>query len=374
MADPLLDFNRDIAPVRNNFGFTSSESAFLTSKADQEIMPQLDLMVKLRGQIQKERASELAYETSLFEFKQRKKDIRDQREADIKAEELLKPIEDIMKNDELSPFEQSEQIGIIQLNNPDAFANSKIAQQSLLAANRFLTSKMQQRNEDMAKKLRRRERREKKERLADTTGFDLNAIYKYREQEDIDALRDRYMEDDEISPKEQANLDNAAMVVRDYQRQERGRKQKEELRSRSLISRESMAASSNLVKQADDYLRRLEDLAEKIEEDSTKATSILGEFEGVRLADGTLLGTKRDEKGNVIESLSEATLRKQLNAAKGEAARRLREEQDQQIADAQSRLRLLEEERRRFEESFKENEGKNVPPPKESKEPNEAGT
>jgi hypothetical protein len=370
MADPLLDFNRDIAPVRNNFGFTSSESAFLTSKADQEIMPQLDLMVKLRGQIQKERASELAYETSLFEFKQRKKDIRDQREADIKAEELLKPIEDIMKNDELSPFEQSEQIGIIQLNNPDAFANSKIAQQSLLAANRFLTSKMQQRNEDMAKKLRRRERRKEEERRADTTGFDINTIYKYREQEDIDALKDRYMEDNEISPREQANLDNAAMVVRDYKRQEGERKQKEELAERELISRQSMAASSNLVKQADDYLKRLEDLVEKAEEDPDNAASIYAELEGVRLADNTLLGTRRDEKGNVIESLSEATLRKQLGAAKGAAARRLREEQDQQIEDAKSRLRKLEAERRRFEE----NEGKNVPPPKESNEPNESNS
>ena len=163
MSESLFDFERDIAPERNNFGFTRTESAFLNAKADQQIMPQLDLMVKLRGQLQKERASDLAYETSVFEFKQRKKTLREQSDSDIRAEELLKPIQDIVENDQLNEFEIVEQLNILQLQNPEVFANSKVAQQSAAAANRFLASKMKQRDEKLVKE--RKEEEEQKKRL-----------------------------------------------------------------------------------------------------------------------------------------------------------------------------------------------------------------
>jgi len=339
MADPLLDFDRDIAPVRNDFGFTSSESAFLNAKADQQIMPQLDLMVKLRGQIQKERASELAYETSLFEFRQRKKDIRDQRDADIRAEELLKPIQNIMENDELSPFEQSEQIGLIQLNNPDAFANSKIAQQSLLAANRFLTSKMQQRNEEMAKKLRKRtEKRadkKEKERLADTTGLDINFAYKYRDQEDVDRLRERYMSDDVLTDREAAILSNAEVALRENIRQQKDRDREEQRRQTQQISRDKMASASDSIKEIDSVIKRLSTLEENFDKDVDVEKDYFSEFEGVELSDGTVLGSTEDTP------ISGSQLRKQLSQARAANLRNLKSERDAAIADAEAELRRL---------------------------------
>ena len=354
MADPLLDFDRDIAPVRNDFGFTRSESAFLNAKADQQIMPQLDLMVKLRGQIQKERASELAYETSLFEFKQRKKDIRDQRDADIRAEELLRPIQNIMENDELSPFEQSEQIGLIQLNNPDAFANSKIAQQSLLAANRFLSSKMQQRNEEMAKKLRKktekRADKKEKERLADTTGLDINFAYKYRDQADVDRLRERYLSDDVITDREAAILSNAEVALRENIRQQQDRSREEERAQRTSISRDKMASYTDSIKEIDNALRRLNTLDEDFDKDVDTAKTYYGEFEGVELSDGTILGSTKDTP------ISGSELRKQLSQARADNLRSLKSERDAAVADAEAELRRLR--------NLYKDEDKDAPAPK----------
>ena len=103
-----FNFERDIAPERNNFGFTGTESAYANAKADQQIMPQLDLMVKLRGQLRQERAADFAYETSVLEFKQRKKTLRNEREADQRAEDLLGQIQMTVEDDQLNPFERQE--------------------------------------------------------------------------------------------------------------------------------------------------------------------------------------------------------------------------------------------------------------------------
>tara|TARA_R110000851_G_scaffold68214_3_gene153540 strand:- start:15563 stop:16618 length:1056 start_codon:yes stop_codon:yes gene_type:complete len=244
-----FNFERDIAPERNTFGFTGTESAFANAKADQQIMPQLDLMIKLRGQLRQERAADLAYETSIFDFKQRKRMLRDEREADQRAEDLLGQIQMTVEDDQLNPFERQEQLSLIQLQNADTFANSKVAQQSLLAAGRFMGSQMQQRNEKLSRKLKRKDERR---RAADTTGLDANTIFRMEADEQVEDLRQSYLDPDSaggknLTARERANLRNAGFAVtKNIEDRKKLEKKERESRESQIFNNEVAIAEATL--------------------------------------------------------------------------------------------------------------------------------
>jgi|14BtaG_2_1085337.scaffolds.fasta_scaffold06935_3 hypothetical protein len=254
-----FNFERDIAPERNTFGFTARESAFANAKADQQIMPQLDLMIKLRGQLRQERAADLAYEASIFDFKQRKRMLRDEREADQRAEDLLGQIQMTMEDDQLNPFERQEQLSLIQLQNADTFANSKVAQQSLLAAGSFIGSQMQQRNEKLSRRIRRKDERK---RSADTTGLDANTIFRMEAEEQVEDLRQSYLDPDSaggtnLTARERANLRNAGFAVT-KNIEERKKLEKKERESReSQIFNNEVAIAETTLEQVKDLLRQV---------------------------------------------------------------------------------------------------------------------
>lgn len=299
-----FNFERDIAPERNTFGFTGTESAFANAKADQQIMPQLDLMIKLRGQLRQERAADLAYETSIFEFKQRKKTLRDEREADQRADDLLGQIQMTVEDDQLNPFERQEQLSLIQLQNADTFANSKVAQQSLLAAGRFIGSQMQQRNEKLSRRLKRKD---EQKRSADTTGLDANTIFRMEAEEQVEDLRQSYLDPDSaggknLTAREKANLRNAGFAVT-KNIEERKKQEKKERESRDAqIFNNEVAIAETTLEQVKDLLRQVA-TDKKLDEDgeiSWEAT-----YGDLELPNGESL--KVPETGDVA-----AALQKQL--------------------------------------------------------------
>lgn len=315
MADPLLDFDRDIAPERNSFGLTAPETTFLNAKADQQMMPQLDLMMKLRGSIQRERAADLAYETSVFEFKQRKKDLRDQREGDQRAEELLQGISETLEDAETNPFEKQEALARMQLQNPRAFANSKVAQQSMLAASNFIGSQMQKRGEDQAKKIRKRTRKDAKERreeaLEDTTGLDINFIWKFQTQEDVDDFEARLRKQKNFGNRQEALISSSKVALRMNQENKRKEEQERQDRAQKTIYANELAIAEDALDDADDLLRRLDSQAKAASDSSDSTTDFFGEFDGVTLGDGE---TKLSR--NVVENRKAINdYRKSLKAA-----------------------------------------------------------
>ena len=315
MPDSPLNFDRDIAPERNNFGFNQTESSFANAKADQQIMPQLDLMVKLRGQLQREKAADLAYDTSVFEFKQRKKSLRDERAADQKAEDLLSKIQSTVEDEDLSPFEQREKISLLQLQNSDTFANSRVAQQSLLAANSFLQSQMQQRNEKLSRKIKR-----KSERRAgdDTVGFDVNYLQQYMDEGQVEELEKSYGGEnsaggERITGKEATNIRNAsAAVIRNKKALEKLEKQEREVVD-SQVFRNTQNIAQLTLDEIEENLKAI-DLEKKVGGENPNYS----DFDGVTLPDGT-----------VLEGIDPAVLKKTL--------RNLRSKTRKDLADASIR-------------------------------------
>jgi len=308
-----FNFERDIAPERNTFGFTGTESAFANAKADQQIMPQLDLMIKLRGQLRQERAADLAYETSIFEFKQRKRTLRDEREADQRADDLLGQIQMTMEDDQLNPFERQEQLSLIQLQNADTFANSKVAQQSLLAAGRFIGSQMQQRNEKLSRRLKRKDERK---RSADTTGLDANTIFRMEAEEQVEDLRQSYLDPDSaggknLTARERANLRNAGFAVT-KNIEERKKQEKKERESREAqIFNNEVAIAETTLEQVKDLLRQVA-TDKKLDEDgdiSWEAT-----YGDLELPNGQTLKVPETGTGGDIA----AALQKQLQTIRSQ--------------------------------------------------------
>ena len=305
-----FNFERDIAPERNTFGFTGTESAFANAKADQQIMPQLDLMIKLRGQLRQERAADLAYETSIFEFKQRKRTLRDEREADQRADELLGQIQMTMEDDQLNPFERQEQLSLIQLQNADTFANSKVAQQSLLAAGRFIGSQMQQRNEKLSRRLKRKD---EQRRSADTTGLDINSIYRLESEEQLKDLKESYLDPDsaggeKLTAREKANLRNAGFAITKNIGDRKRLERKEREDKDSQIFRNKVTIANLTLDDIEENLKALA-LEKKMDEPNYSG------FDGLPLADGTKLeGTDHAELEKTLRSLRAKT-RKDLAEA-----------------------------------------------------------
>lgn len=339
MAEPF-DYNRDIAPEKNTFQFTESESTFLNRKADQEMMPQLDLMMKLRGQIQKERAADFAFKTGMFEFRQRKKGIRQQKEYDEQAENLLAPLGAVVDNPTLSPNEKIQQIGAIQLQNSRTFANSPIAQASADAALRTLSAQIQEENKQEAKKARKRA--ERKGLRQAVTGREYNRIQSFKTPEELEA----YIEEigDNPTLMQQENIKLGKQVVKRaeenkdlLEKQREAKTIEEQLGAREAIAKIQLGASEDDLTQLDKDQELYAEIKEGAGEDDAgnptygsgpTPSAILNRYRGRTFNDGSEIiehpskaGKLQfvDEAGNIIEdtiALNFETLRRLIQNRK----------------------------------------------------------
>ena len=75
MADPIDNdfFEQDIKPLRDTYGLNRRESSYITSLEDRDMQPHLQTMLRLRSQLVQERNADLAYQTGLFEFEEKRK-------------------------------------------------------------------------------------------------------------------------------------------------------------------------------------------------------------------------------------------------------------------------------------------------------------
>ena len=350
MAEPF-DYNRDIAPEKNTFDFlplssridgmefTESESTFLNRKADQEMMPQLDLMMKLRGQIQKERAADLAFETGMFEFRQRKKGIRQQKEYDEQAENLLAPLGRVVEDPDLSPTQKIQQIGEIQLKNSRTFANSPIAQASADAALRSLSAQIQEQNKKDAKRARKRAEQKGIEQAV--TGREYNRIQSFKTPEELEA----YIEEigDNPTLMQQENIKLGRQVVKRaeenrklLEQQEKAKTADEKAKAREKIAKFKFDGSNDDLAQLDRDQKAHTEAEESATEDQEgnktysgpTPASILNSYVGRTFNDGSRFVKHpdkmgkyqfQDEGGNVIEdtvALNFETLRRLIQNRK----------------------------------------------------------
>ena len=81
ITDPLNDLNydRDIASQKNNFGFsglTNRQAAYANAVSERLLDPQRKRMFALNNQFEKSRAADLAFARGQLEIDQRKKELK----------------------------------------------------------------------------------------------------------------------------------------------------------------------------------------------------------------------------------------------------------------------------------------------------------
>jgi len=331
MAEPSLNFSTDIAPIRNSFGLTSSEASFTNRVADEAMAPQLDMMLKLRSQLTRERNADLAYETGLFDLQQKKKEEEDKIEFAQKSERLMQPLEEIMNDPFEDPYEQMQELQRLAMENNQILQKSPQAKQLFDSATKSLQAKLNQQNQKYARDSEKRAEQRLIDREQDPTSLLLTEARGIRTAEDLTAFKEKLL-DGGSTDKEEALLGIGAQSV----------EAKKELRAKETREQNLAQATArqrradNLLKIDQDYLDDLSaqlkavasDMAD-IEGDDPDALSrrqsLLDQFQGYELPDGSTL-TGVSNVGDVSRAIAEQRkkLRDNYNANLGTTSSRRR--------------------------------------------------
>lgn len=156
MAEPQFPvatddfFNRDIKPLRNTYGLTSRESSYITAYENQELQPQLEVMMKLRSQLMRERNSELAYQSSLFELEEKKRKSQEEINFGERTEEITKSLNNIIDDPTKNNFQKQREIASFGMKNANIL--SKFPAASIIFKSAEASLKSRQAESDSADK------------------------------------------------------------------------------------------------------------------------------------------------------------------------------------------------------------------------------
>lgn len=137
-------FERDIAPLRNNFNLTREETSFIGALEDQRMAPQLQMQMKLRSQLLQERNADLAYQSSLFEFEERKRKAQEQIDFADKAEVVTRDLNNIVNDNTKSVFEKQQAVATYGIQNAQLISKIPSAGIMLRSAESSLKSQAAQ--------------------------------------------------------------------------------------------------------------------------------------------------------------------------------------------------------------------------------------
>jgi|TARA_R110002110_G_scaffold373155_2_gene583105 hypothetical protein len=136
--DPL-DFDADVAPLRNRFGLTRHEDQRLMDANNERVAPQLDMIMKLQGHLSRERNSKLSFRVNKFEINKKREASKKEAEYLWKTEDATEELNDIVDNPSLNPYQRQRGLSQFALNNPELVRWNPMVNQMLQAAN--LTTK-----------------------------------------------------------------------------------------------------------------------------------------------------------------------------------------------------------------------------------------
>lgn len=130
MAEPNMDndfFEKDIKPLRNTYGLSRRESNYITSLEDRDMQPQLQTMMRLRSQLIQERNSDLAYQTSLFEFEEKKRKAKEEIDYADRTDQVTKDISRIVDDDSKDVFQKQADLAKFAADNAVLISKSQAA-------------------------------------------------------------------------------------------------------------------------------------------------------------------------------------------------------------------------------------------------------
>lgn len=146
MADPIDNdfFERDIKPLRDTYGLNRRESNYITSLEDRDMQPHLRTMLQLRSQLVQERNSDLAYQTGLFEFEEKKKKAREEIDYAERTAQATKDIGEIVDNDARDVYQKQADLAKYATANALLFNKSPTAGLVLRSSENFIKAQAAQ--------------------------------------------------------------------------------------------------------------------------------------------------------------------------------------------------------------------------------------
>jgi hypothetical protein len=127
-------FDRDLAPLRNRHGLTRTESDYLGSLEDARMAPHLNLMMKMHSQLRQDRNADLAYETTMFELTEKKREAKEEIENADKVAQVTLDLAEIDKSDK-DIYEKQQEVAVYGMNNPHILNKSAAAKLVYAAMN-----------------------------------------------------------------------------------------------------------------------------------------------------------------------------------------------------------------------------------------------
>jgi hypothetical protein len=109
-------YSQDIAPLKNQYGLSKEEATHVGQMYDRDVVPQLNVMMKLQDSLSRQRTSQLNFERTSHLFDQEKK--KAQREAEYigKANEVTQVFDTIL-NQSADPFDATKAMNSWAMNN-----------------------------------------------------------------------------------------------------------------------------------------------------------------------------------------------------------------------------------------------------------------
>tara|TARA_R110001592_G_scaffold3404_3_gene19154 strand:- start:421 stop:1527 length:1107 start_codon:yes stop_codon:yes gene_type:complete len=153
ITDPLndLDYDRDIAVSKNDFGFTgmtSRQAAYVNAVSDRLLDPQRKRMFALNNQFEKSRAADLAFARGQLEIDQRKKDLKRTQESNLRMGEVMRQFNDVADAEGLTPEQRQVEFGRIQMDNAQTLSGSTFGSAYMQGLNNFLIPQLKRQTED----------------------------------------------------------------------------------------------------------------------------------------------------------------------------------------------------------------------------------
>jgi hypothetical protein len=187
-----LDYDRDIAPSKNKFGFSGmneGQAAYVKAKSNQLLGAERQRTFDLDNQLLKNRAADLAYEQGLMRIEADKKRVRDELESNAAMDRIFGDYDAVIQNKNLTADQQLAEMGRLNMLNAEILSRSSFGAAFIQGAQQTIQAKLKkQADEDTLQRQLDREQRAADRKQEDTFPASYAAAQVASSEEDILAI------------------------------------------------------------------------------------------------------------------------------------------------------------------------------------------
>lgn len=187
-----LDFDRDIAVSKNQFGFSGmneGQTAYVNAKSNQLLGAERKRSFDLNDQYIKNRAADLAYERGQRQIEADKKRVRDELESNAAMDRVFGDYDAVIQNKNLTADQQLAEMGRLNMLNAEILSKSSFGAAFIQGAQQTIQAKLKkQADEDSLQRQLDKEQRAVDRKEEDTFPASYAAAQVASSEEDILAI------------------------------------------------------------------------------------------------------------------------------------------------------------------------------------------